>query len=286
MNISVLVPSIRPHLLEGVYNSIAKSFTSGSWELIIISPYPIPKKLENMPDIVYIHDAGTPIRGRQRGLIAAQGDYICYAADDVTFYPNSLDIAFNKIKDKDYKTIILGKYREGEEINSFMDTDSYWYLLTHDALRPIMHNIPRDYKLLNTGLISKKLLIEIGGFDCKYETCSVSCLDLSIRLQNYGCPIIIQKEPIFYATHLPMHLGDHSAIHNGQTQHDFPLFLSIYMDERSKKHTTIDIDNWEKASDWWVRRFGVKEEICTHDMKDRLVVAGKSTCGKCGEIEP
>ncbi len=285
MIISILIPSIRPHLMENVYNSIEKSF-SREWELVLISPYPLPSSLKDKTNVVYIYDAGTPIRGRQRGLIAATGDYICYAADDVLFYPNSLDIAYNAIKDKPYNTIILGKYREGEEFNPNMDNDSYYYLITHESLKPIMNNIPKSYKLLNTGLMSKKLLLEIGGFDCKYETCAVSCLDLSIRIQNYGCPIIIQNEPIFYATHLPMHLGDHSPIHNGQTKHDFPLLLAIYMDERAKYHDKIDLNNWEKADDWWVRRFGVKEDVCTHDMKDRLVVAGKSTCGKCGALEP
>lgn len=283
--ITILIPSIRPHLLDGVYASIEASF-SQEWELVLISPYPLPKSLLHKSNILYIHDAGTPIRARQRGLLASTGDYICYAADDVTFYPKALDIAYNTIKNKDYKTIILGKYREGEEVNSFMDSDSYYYLMTHDALRPIMHNIPKTYKLLNTGLMSRKLLLEVGGFDCKYETCAVSCLDLSIRLQNYDCPIIIQNEPIFYATHSPGHLGDHSPIHQGQTQHDFPLFIQRYSDERAKHHTTIDIHNWEQASVWWIRRFGPKEEECTHKLDDRVVVAGKSTCSKCGVIEP
>lgn len=283
--ISILIPSIRPHLMEGVYNSIEKSFHQ-EWELILISPYPLPSSLKEKNNIIYIHDAGTPIRGRQRGLLAATGDYICYAADDVTFYENSLDKAYATLKDKDYKIIILGKYREGEECNSFMDSDSYYFLFTHDSLKPIMNNIPRSYKLLNTGLMSRKLMLEIGGFDCKFETCAVSCLDLSIRLQNYECPIIIQNDPIFYATHLPMHLGDHSAIHEGQTKHDFPLFIQMYMDARYRHHTVIDINNWEKASDYWERRFGKKEEECSHPIDERTVIAGRPVCKKCGALEP
>lgn len=285
VKISILIPSIRPHLLEGVYGSIEKSF-HGEFELVIVSPYPLPKSLVHKTNILYIHDAGTPIRGRQRGLIACSGDYVCYTADDVTFYQNALDIAYNTIKDKDYKTIVLGKYREGEEQNSFMDTDSYYFLMTHDALKPIMHNVPRDYKLLNTGLMSRKLMLEIGGFDCKFEACAMACVDLSIRIQNYGCPIIIQNEPFFYATHLPMRLGDHAPIHNAQTTHDTPLFMAMYMDDRSKYRTTIDINNWEKASPWWIRRFGTPETECKHDMTDRVVVAGRAMCGKCGEVEP
>lgn len=283
--ISILIPSIRPHLLEGVYNSITKSF-SQEWELVLASPYPLPSSLKEKTNVVYINDAGTPIRGRQMALLEANGDYICYSADDCTFYPNSLDISYNTIKDKDYKTIVLGKYLEGSEDNPFMLTDSYYHLITHDFLKPIMQNFPKTYKLLNTGLFSRKLLLEIGGFECRFEACAMSCCDLSIRVQNYECPIIIQNEPFFHATHLPMRLGDHASIHEAQTIHDQPLFLHMYMDERSKYRTIIDIDNWKNSPSWWVRRFGKQEEECLHSIENRVVVAGRSTCSKCGALEP
>lgn len=273
MKISILMPSIRPSLLQGVYESIEKS-CHVEWEIVLISPYAMPDFLKDKNNVQYIFDKGSPIRARQIGLIASKGDYICYAADDVTFYPNSLDIAYNTLKDKDYKSIVLGKYLEGEEDNPFMKSDEYYFLYTHDFLKPIMVNFPRDYKLLNTGLISRKVLLEIGGFDCMFEACAMSCVDLSIRLQNYGCPIIIQNEPIFHSTHLPYGQGDHEPIHIAQVGHDQPLFLMLYLDHKNKTRTIIPLDNWEKNPSIWKRRFGNKSDLETVEIKSCL------SCGR------
>lgn len=251
------MPSIRYMNLKAVYDSIATSF-HGEWELIIVSPYPLPAELTDKTNITYIHDAGNPIRCRQRGLIAAKGDYICYAADDVIFYPNALDIAYNKVKDMDYKTVIVGKYMEGVEDNKFMQSDEYYVLTTHDFLRDVMQKFPEGYKLVNTGLVSRKLMLELGGFDCQFEACAMACVDLSIRLQNYGCNLIMQNEPFFHSTHFYGQSGDHAPIHNAQVNHDQPLFLQIYGQAESVNRKEIDINNWESVPDHWSRRFGVK----------------------------
>lgn len=253
------MPTIRMHLLEGVYNSIKESF-HGEWELVLITPYPLPEELKDKDNILYIKDDGNPIRCRQRGIIAARGEAICYAADDVTFYPNSLDIAYKTLINHDYKTVIVGKYLEGCEDNPFMKSDEYWFLYTHDFLKPIIRVNQRRYLLMNTGLMSKQLLMEIGGFDCSFEACAMACCDLSIRLQNYGVKCILQNEPIFHSTHLPVDAGDHALIHSAQVTHDQPRFLQMYLDPRSEFRTKIDVNNWEKTPDWWVRRFGVKDE--------------------------
>ena len=140
--ISVLIPSIRFNNLENVYNSLSNSFHR-DWELVIVSPYPLPEVLKNKKNIIYIHDAGNPIRCRQIALINSTGEYICYAADDVTFYPNALDIAYTSIKDQDYKFVIVGKYMEGKEDNKVMKDDTYYYLITHDFL--ISYNVYLAY---------------------------------------------------------------------------------------------------------------------------------------------
>ncbi len=255
--ISVLIPSIRANLLEGVYNSIAQSF-SDDWELVLVSPYPLPEALKDKDNIVYIEDHGTPIRGRQRGLLASTGDYICYAADDVTFYPNSLDIAYKTIKDEPYNTIIVGKYLEGSQDNPFMQSDEYWYLYTHDLLKPMIPESKRHYLLINTGLISRELMLEVGGFDCSFEACAISCVDLSIRLQNYGAKCILQNQPIFHSTHLPGGQGDHESIDSAQVTHDQPLLLYRYLNNFDR--VKVDANNWINTPDWWERRWGKKND--------------------------
>lgn len=259
MKISVIIPSIRYTLLEGVYNSIAKSFTQGEWELIIASPYPLPEALQDKTNIVYIKDDGTPIRGRQRALIAATGDYICYAADDVTFFENSLDKAYETIKNENYKTIIVGKYLEGKIENPFMQSDVYWTLFTHDLLKPMIPVDKRHYLLINTGLISRQLMLEIGGFDCGFEACAIACVDLSIRLQNYGAKCILQNDAIFHSTHLPGSQGDHGSIDRAQITHDQPRMLAMYTSNFNR--TRINVENWRDTPDWWERRWGKREEV-------------------------
>lgn len=257
-DISVLIPSIRSSLLEGVYNSLKESCHE-KWELIVIGPYDLPDALKEYTNINYIYDMGSPIRSRQRGLIAAQGRYICYAADDVLFYPNSLDIAYKKLLFRPYNDLVVGKYMEGKEDNPEMQSDNYWNLYHHDFLKPLLSDTQRNYKLINTGLISTALMMEIGGFDCSFEACAMACCDLSIRLQNYGANIILQQEPIFHSTHLPAHEGDHKPIHTAQVGHDMPLFQMMYCTDEGKKRTKIDINNWENTSDYWTRRFGEKK---------------------------
>ncbi len=254
--ISILIPSIRFQLLEGVYKSIEKSF-SQEWELIIASPFPLPSELRDKTNITLIKDDGTPIRGRQRALLAATGDFVCYAADDVTFFPNSLDKAYETLKDADYKTLVVGKYLEGKIDNPFMSGDAYWTLYTHDLLKPMIPVEKRHYLLINTGLISRQLMLEIGGFDCGFEACAISCVDLSIRLQNYGAKCILQNEPIFHCTHLPGGQGDHYPIDRAQVVCDQPRLLSMYISNFNR--TRINLENWRDAPDYWVRRWGKRE---------------------------
>lgn len=258
MKISVLMPSIRFELLENMYKSIESSFTLDQWELVIVSPYPLPDALKSKTNIIYIEDHGNPIRCRQRGLLACTGDYICYAADDVLFYPASLNLAYLTAIEGDYKRVIAGKYLEGSENNPEMRGDQYYNLNYHGLLQPIMKKFPAGYKLLNTGLISRKLMLEIGGWDCQFEACAMACVDLSIRLQTYGAEVILQNQPIFKSTHLYERSGDHQPIHDAQVSHDQPLFLSIYNDPSSINRTVIPLDTWEKTPSHWDRRFGPK----------------------------
>lgn len=256
-DITVLVPSIRPQLLKGLYDSIDNSF-HGSWELVIISPYPLPANLKDKTNIQIIEDWGTPIRARQIGLINSRGTYICYAADDCKFIPNALDESFNLIKDRDYKTVVLGKYSEGMENNPETLKDEYYKLSYHAPHKILMQKMGKDYYFVNTGLISRQFMMELGGFDCQFEACAIACCDLSVRMQNAGATILLQKGGLFNSTHLAGQLGDHKPIHDAQTEHDHPLFYNIYWNRENYNRTSIPIDNWKQAPARWARRFGME----------------------------
>jgi len=259
MDLSILVPAIRVKNWEVLYHSIGESF-SGEWELILVSPYDLPEAMKRHSNIKLIKDWGSPIRCRQIALLHAAGNWICYAADDVIFLKGSLDIAFRKLElsAMDYKTVIVGKYVEGTADIRHMLTNTYYQLSYHADMKKTLKYIPKNYWLINTGVVSKKLLIGLGGWDCRFEVCALACVDLSIRLQNYHVVTLLQEEPIFSSTHMPGETGDHEPIHKAQTEHDQPLFAKIYGKKNSINRTGIDINNWKNVPARWERRFGVQ----------------------------
>lgn len=255
MKLTVLCPGIRPSNWQRLYDSVKESF-SGEWELIFISPYELPDSLKNKDNVKLINDWGSPIRCQQRGLLEAQGEYITWAADDGYFAKLSLDIGFHKLGDSDYKTLVMGKYIEGvDDGKSVMKDDWYYVLTNHDGCK--LKYLTKGFYMLNVGIVSRKLLLEVGGWDCQFEVCPMSYNDLAVRLQNYGVKFIIQNEIMFYCSHLPGHLGDHGPIHDAQTLHDEPLFKLIYdKDEQAVNRIKIDLDNWKEVPERWERRFG------------------------------
>ncbi len=261
MKLSVLIPGIRPELWLKVCDSLAKSCTENEWEVVFVGPT-FPDNLSGHPNVKYIHSYASPIVCRQIALIECTGDWICYAADDVEFIEGALDRSFQIISqnNQDYKTVVVGKYLEGiSDVvldNLLMRDDPYWSLYFHVGLREILRPQMREFFLINTGVLSKKLMLELGGWDCRFEACAMACCDLSIRVQTYGAHCILQHLPIFKSTHLPGHAGDHAPIHDGQTQHDEPLFFEIWRNPAATNRTVIAIDNWMDFAGRWERRFG------------------------------
>lgn len=255
MKLSVLVPGIRNKNWQKLYDSIKESFKE-SFEIIFIGPYDLPYEMRFQQNIKYIKDWGSPIRCQQIGLINSIGEYITWAADDGVYTLGSLDIAFYKLKGLDHMNLVMGKYIEGQDDGDMpMKNNEYYNLKNHDASRLL--GLPRPtYWMLNVGVVPRKLLIEIGGWDCQFEVCPMSYNDLAIRLQNYGINFIIQDEIMYKCTHMPGHTGDHGPVHDAQVFHDQPIFNMIYRKPDSINRTIIDINNWKNVPERWERRFG------------------------------
>lgn len=254
MKLSVLIPSIRPHLLQGLYNSIGKAF-SGEFEAIIISPFDLPESLKNVDNVKWIQSWQSPIAAQQHGLVESTGEYISWASDDGVYLPGSLDVAFKSLEGKDYKTVVMGKYREGDANTDAMVKDDYYILSNHAG--SMAQFIPMNFYMLNVGVLSRKLLIELGGWDAAtFQVCPYAYTDLAIRLQKYNCPFIIQQEEMFKCSHMPDCTGDHAPIHLGQIYFDEPMFKEIYNHPYWSKRMAIDLNNWQKAPARWERRFG------------------------------
>lgn len=256
IKLTVLVPGIRTKNWRCLYDSIDKAF-KGSWEIIFIGPYEVPDGLKGTENLNYIEDWGSPMRCMQRGLTKAKGDWITWAADDGVFLPHSLDTGFSSLENykfsQDY--LVMGKYIEGKNDGDYsMQENKYYMLRTHDATNS--KYVPKDYYMLNVGLVNRELLLEIGGWDCIFEVCPMAFNDLAIRLQRICTMFIIQNEIMFTCSHLPGHEGDHGPIHDAQINEDQPLFKKIYESKDSIERINIPLNNWEKTPERWIRRFG------------------------------
>lgn len=247
MQLSVIFPAFRVHNFETLYDSVYKSF-DGEFEVILIGPTPPNFKRDNL---LWIEDFGCPTRCQQIGLLAAKGEWMCFGWDDGIYMDGKLSEAYKTIKD--YKDIVIGKFVEGDN-QQYMISDSYYNISHHnDARSPY---IPDHFKIFSTGLISSKLIKEVGGFDCQFETMALSVLDLSIRLQFYGCNMILQDGVMLRCSWQPGDTGDHKPVNRAFFENDMPAYYKKYKNPVFKKEIIIDINNWKLVPDKWERRFG------------------------------
>lgn len=251
MKLSVITPGIRPGNWRKLYNSIKESFTR-EFEAIFIGPYPLPKNMEGIENVKWIEDWGSPTRAQQRGLLEAKGEYITHAADDGYFLPGALDIAIKSLEGNN-NSIVVAKYNEGAE-NKVMDDIKYYYISTHESSR--CKYIPENCLMLMVPIIPREILLEVGGWDCIFESLPMAFNDLSIRFYNKKVNFIFQEQMAFKCGHMPGREGDHAPIHDSQTFFDTPMFKMIYSRPESLQRINIDINNWEKSPSRWVRRFG------------------------------
>lgn len=250
--LSVLVPGIRNENWLTLYNSVAEAF-SGSWEIIFAGPYDLPAELQEKDNVHYIQTWRSPIAAQQQCLIVSRGDLITWAADDGTYLPGSLDDAFNLLKDEPYTTIVTCKYFEGDNPTD-MDNDRYYTLSNHESMK--LEYLPKDCLMLNCGVISRSLLIELGGWDSvSFQACPMSYSDFAIRAYRYGCKFILQQKVMFKCAHEPGMTGTHGPIHVSQINYDEPMFRGIYSHKSALLRQNIDINNWKKSAEKWSMRF-------------------------------
>ena len=253
--LSVIVPSIRPHNLLKLYNSIDVN----DFEMIIVSPQSC--NLENlMVRIKWIKSFRSPNACQMQGLMEASGDWVTFASDDGVFLPGALDYAFNILKVDyihnpnkeilEYKKIIVGKYLEGDSPNPDMGKPEYYRFKYHRSYR--IKGVPQDCLIFNCGIISRKFLLELGGWDAENFDCTtVAHADLGIRAYKAGAHMIM-ADVIFKCSHHPGNTGDHKPV-NRAMKRDLKRFKQIYSKIDTRE---VFLDNWEQTSPIWKERFG------------------------------
>ncbi len=273
-DLTVCQPAIHPKYWPEYYETLCKSCTKYSFELIFIGPHS-PEELLSKPNVRYIKSYASSTVASQIGVEAAEGKLVAIPADDGRFFPSGFDEAI-KLYDQQNsnKDVIVLRFREGSWIENFVycgvvhkraaeNPPEYWTCRPH-GLFPghgwYSPGINQDYKLAIHPLMSVEYFKEIGGFDCRFEHVAYALNDLSIRAQNNGSVYHlspIEVEDCDWRPGSEEHLPIEASAPDDQA-----LFMGLYADvQAGQSRTKIPYDNWKDAPEVWSRRWpnGVTE---------------------------
>jgi len=248
-DLSILMPAIRSERWFDLCRSVVQS-TKRKFELILVSPYKLPEKLEKAANIKYIKDFGSPNRCFNIALSLAEGKYCTWGADDGLYQPGVLDKAIDILEsEKDEKVVVSMATIEAARHYS----EEFCYINKHPEI--CSPHIPDNYRLLAVGMFETDYFRKLGGVNCMFETHAIGHLDLSIRAQNDGAKIIFLKDILLRLSHMIGTSGDHAPMHYAQIDHDEVLYRKLYRDKNYKPISCLDIMDWKKSPKIWTRRF-------------------------------
>jgi hypothetical protein len=255
--ISIIMPGIRRHKWDGVYNSI-KDSTNKSFELIICGPYPLTDYLQEQKNVKYVKDWGSPVRASNIAAMLCEGKLVTWTADDATFFKDSLDKNIDILYSmgNDEKNVVLCKYNEGDnpsDVHIHMNPE-YYRLNNSVFSSPYLKN---EWFIFNVGIMYRSFFEFLGAWDSVYEGTAMSHNDFAVRAYFYGAKTALTDVPLFKCEHMPGSSGDHAPIHQCQHSHDEPTYISTYNNERwvLKDNRLNMLNNWKQSEMVWNRRF-------------------------------
>ena len=213
-------------------------------------------------NVQYIYDKGCPTRCMQHGLVEAKGDWVMFAWDNGLFTPGSIDSIFTILGthwfDKNYA--VSCRYIEGssQQSKDYMSQKMYYHINHHMEAKS--QYIPDRYFLFNLGVVARETILRFGGLDCRFEAPSMALVDLSIRMQNGGVNMLLQRMVAFNEDWNPDAKGTHGPIHDAMVNNDMPLYKEIWRSPECKERSIIPADNWKQSPEVWERRFSKLEK--------------------------
>lgn len=252
-DLSLVVPSIRTHLMHQLYDTAELSCDRHSFEIVICGPYEPPKELLEKENFRWIQDWGSPSRASQIASIHARGDYLYHTTDDVRFKKGQISNAFDLAKPD---VIVACKYSEWYEYEEISMPEDYWVLKGLPCYKGEgFEQLNQEWGCFCQFIVNTKLFQYYGGFDAEnFEYLNHVCHDFLFRVQRDGIKTVESNEYVCNARWLQAFQEDHGPIYQSQIYSDLPKFNAMWGTPNDRK--IIDYDNYERAEEKWSRRFG------------------------------
>jgi hypothetical protein len=247
MDISIIVPAIRTHLWERLYNSLELSLPSHSWELLIGSPFDLPDSLAEKENIVYLKTYDRVGVVIQKLSLLASGDLVAHGVDDAIYVSGALSRACDFCHETCDSHDVVG-LTYVENTNNMTSADK-WAVKNLPEFRDLKY-VDVNWSVCVQPLMSLDYFKFLGGFDCRFLYSNHSHIDLSFRACKAGGSIKFPPFTVSYADHMPERSGDHGPIHDAQTLIDEPAFNQLW---NKPRRAIIDYDNYKQFEGPWKR---------------------------------
>jgi hypothetical protein len=252
--LTIVVPTIRPERWVHFYNNVLNN-TKYSFEIIFVGPCSMIKELEQYTNIKVVRDFGSPVRARQMCLPLIEGELVTCTSDDCTYLPKVLDEVIENFPSDNYKHVFIGTYMEGQPgTQKTVQPEGNWKL---NHAYPKGKYVDNDWWIFNTAFLTTKFLIELGGFDCRFQVLACADADLAVRAYRAGASVVMLKnmvQDIDWAPGIDGY-GDHRPIWYAQTYSDMDLYKRLHNNESQKDRTVVSLDGWKDCPQVWPTRF-------------------------------
>lgn len=250
--ISIFLPSIRTHLLEGFYNSLELN-CHYPFEVVVCGPFTPPQSLLAMNNFTFIKDYGCPTRSAQLAAIKTKYELIYHTTDDCVFLPDAINRSIGFFTNNCRKTDMLGMpYREGRGHGGVSNSLEYWSIANSDYRT--WETLDKSWKLNCHFVMYKEYFMEVGGFDSTFQYLNHACHDLEFRVQQHGGTFFVGTGDVTSADWNPG-TQEHKPIADTQILRDSPIFHDMWFNGNKHRYK-ISVDNWKESPELWSTRFG------------------------------
>jgi hypothetical protein len=253
--LSMCLAGIRPHFWKRLYDSAVVSCSRYSWEMVVVSPYPLPEEMQGLDNVKYVYDKGCPTRASQHGTVPCEGKLLMFPCDDGVFIPDACNQAIDlwNVAANPKDGMVL-RYKEGAGMNAPSFPLAYWNVRYH--LGDPNLRVGNDWKIAPQPMLTLERYRELGGVDvASFECMSWATHDLCYRIQRDGGVFHLSPLEVMDADNYGATGVDHAPIFHAHGV-DHAAFTNLYTNDGALSRVKINFDSWQSSPEVWARRWG------------------------------